>query len=238
MKNLGDLDSFLKDEEEIAKKTLGHFRKEFELYERSFNLLLETVDYLCDLTTKDKPFGSMAKDAIMFIMPRIVQSMQSIRILKLKGYYYDASVLERGLMESMGLCAYFALNDKEAENWLKGKDVKIAKIKLFEYVPTLLKKDARGAKSLYGELCRYVHSNIRAIMSLVVRQPETQDLRLRFGPEFDKEKMDEIADYPMLMSIVLMQIFKDELTEKRKEDIMRFLKQYRAEKKLMRKNKA
>lgn len=233
MKNLNDLDSFLKDEEEITKETLSHFKKEFELYERSFNLLLETVSYLCDLTTKEKPFGSMAKDAIMFIMPRIVQSMQSIRILSLKGYYYDVSVLRRSLIESIGLCAYFALNEKEAKNWLEGKDVKMAKIRLFDYIPKLLGREDDSGKSVYGQLSRYVHTNIRAIVTLIFKQPKTRGLGLKFGPEFDKEDMDEISAYPTLMSLMLMKIFKDELTEKGKEKITRFLEQYKAEKKLM-----
>ena len=121
LKDSFDLDSLLKDEDEVTKETLSQFKKEFELYERSFNLLLETVGDLCDLTTSDKPFGSMAKHAIMLIMPRIVQSIQAIRILNLKGYYYDASVIERGLVESIGLCAYFASRKKKQRIGLKAR---------------------------------------------------------------------------------------------------------------------
>ena len=102
---------------------------------------------------------------------------------------------------------------------------------------TLLSADAHGAKSFYGELCRYVHTNVRAVVSLIVKQPKTRDWGLILGPEFDKEKVDEIAGYPTLVSLMLVKIFRDELTENRKEEITRFIEQYVSEKKLMKKNK-
>jgi len=225
-----DSEDFLKAEDETAKNTLSNFRKEFELYKRSFNLLSETVSYLLD-STKDKRSDSR-ESAIFSIMPRIIRSMQSIKNLTLKGYYYDVSVLERSLVESMGLCAYLALNKKEAENWIKGKDVKIAKIKLFDYVLKLLsiKNVDEESYRLYGELCGYVHTTARAIVSLVDFNYPSGQIGLQFTSVFDKDRVREIASYPTIMLAIVKEIFHKRLPEKKKAEIMKLLEEYVTEK--------
>jgi len=155
--------------------------------------------------------------------------MQSIRVLNLKGYYYDVKVLERCLLESMGLCAYFALNEEETENWIRGKD-NIAKIKLVDYTSLLLGVKGRRGVPFYGKLSGYVHTKVRAIASLIV-DIDPEGISFQLTPIFDKEKVSEISWYPTLMLAILRRIFLDELSEKRKGEIMRFLEQYVAEKK-------
>ena len=228
MKSSNYFNNFLKAEDENTKKTLREFRKEFELYERSFDLLCETLGYLYKWAKPDRTY-STAKFVILSILPRIVQTMQSIRLLTLKGYYYDTAVLERSLVESIGLCAYFALNEKEAENWFKGNDVKIAKIRLPDYIPLLLRvksEDLESAKSVYGKLSEYVHTNIKAIVSLVTNFND-KSTRVSFAviPSFSKEKVTINAGYPLCMLCMLVEIFRDELTKKRREKILRSAKQ-------------
>lgn len=229
-----DSEDFLKAEHEAAKKTLSKFRKEFELYKRSFNLLSETVSYLLD-STKDKR-TDYKETAVLSIMPRIIRSMQSIKNLTLKGYYYDVSVLERSLVESMGLCAYLALNEKEAENWIKGKDVKIAKIKLFDYVLKLLsiKNLDEESHRIYGELCGYVHTNARAIVSLFDFDYPWGQIGLKFTSVFDKDRVHEIASYPISMLAILTEIFHKRLPERKKAKIIKLLGECATERRLMR----
>ena len=215
LKNLSYFNDFLEKEDETAKKNLRHFKKEFELYARSFNLLSETINYLNGLT--DGQVFSTGKYAVLFIMPRILQSMQSIRALILKGYYYDAAILHRSLVEGIGLCAYLALNEKEAKNWVGGKDVKIAKIELVNRIFTL------SGKSVYGKLSGYVHTYMKAIASLIADyNDKLRKLGFQYTPKFDKERIPEVTYYPSLILAMLLEIFKDELDEKRK-DIMKFL---------------
>lgn len=177
--------------------------------------------------TEDRP-ADVRKSAILAIIPRIIRSMQSIRDLTLKGYYYDASVLERSLIESMGLCAYLAFNEKEAENWTKGNDVKTPKIKLFDWAFKLLRVKDKDADSyrIYGELCGYVHTSAKAITSLMKFNHGRGLVDLQFISNFEKERVHEIASYPTLMLIIVKEIFHDELAGKRKENIMKWVKEY------------
>jgi hypothetical protein len=222
-----NFDSFIKAEDEVTKETLRHFKRMFELYERSFNLLLETVSCLFDLTKTKLP-DSTAKEVILLIIPRIIHSIESIRNLTLKGYYYDVAVLQRSLAESMGLIAYFALNEKEAEKWIEGKDIKIPKIELFDFVIKLFGAKDFSAKSDYGRLCEYVHTNVRAIVSMLDLNQPAPEIGLLITPQFDKEKVVVIASYPTIMLIIIQKIF-NELPEKRREKINKFCRRYSAE---------
>lgn len=223
--------NFAEAEEENTRKALSQLKKDFEIYENSLNLLMETIDQIASFSSPKRRYSG-AKAAIMSILPRIIQSMQSIRILALKGYYYDVAVLQRSLLESIGLCAYFALNEEEARNWIKGGDVKIAKIELFDYVFLLIgEKGTRGARSVYGELCRYVHANVRAIISLVDDIDRTKGtIAFHFLPEFDKNTCREsISCFPTLMLLVLSEIFENELGDKTRKGIVRIVEEYLTE---------
>ncbi|MBA7470394.1 hypothetical protein ES707_05679 [subsurface metagenome] len=177
---------------------------------------------------KDPSKIPTAKKVILIITTRIIQSMQAIRVLNLKGYYYDLRVLERCLLENMGLCAYFALNEEETEKWIKGKN-KIARIRLIDYISLLVGIKEGGWIPIYGKLSGYVHTNLRSIASLIV-DIDPEGISFQVTPIFDKEKVSEISLYPTVMLIILARIFRDELTKTRKARIMRFCKQILAEK--------
>lgn len=222
-------DNFLWAEDENTKKTRCLLGKDFELYKRSFNLLCETIDHLSELMEKDPRKIPRAKKVILMITNRIVQLMQSIRVLNLKGYDCDVRVLERCLLESMGLCAYFALNEEETENWIKSKD-SIAKIRLVDYISLLLGVNGRSGIPFYGNLSKYVHTYAESIAFLIVdTDREAGELSFALTPIFDEEKVSEISWIPTLMLAVLGKIFRDELTEKRNGEITRLLKKYVAE---------
>lgn len=228
MKSFHNYDAFLEAEDDVTKETLSCFKKDIELYQCSFDMLMETILYLSEHSIRERT-SSDAKAVIFAFLPRIVQSMQSFRVLNLKGYYYDALVILRSFVESLGLCAYFALNEDEAENWMKGKDVQVSKIKLADHISTLLSTEGSEMKHLYGDLCNYVHTNIRAIVSFVSKiDHESSIVALKFIPELDKEKFEKVSPLPSLTLSVLSEIFKSELAEKR-EKILKFIKQYLAE---------
>lgn len=231
MKTLNLFNKFLRAEDENIEQTIRQFGKDLELYKSSFNFLCDTKAYLYELMEKDPSKIPTPKKIILMVITRITQSIQSIRILNLRGYYYDVKVLERCLLESMGLCAYLALNEEEVDNWLKG-NVKIARIKLVDYISLLLDTEEHHGIPFYGKLSRYVHTDVSAIASLIVdTDHEAYVTSFQLTPIFDKEKVSEISWYPTLMLAILRRIFLEELSEKRKGEIMRFLRQYVAEKK-------
>lgn len=235
LKHFDNLERYLEEEEKTERETLRKSRKDLELYQRSFDLCSETITQIC-AATKRKPLGSTAKEAILFVLPRVMQSMQAIRLLNLRGYYYDASIVERSFIEATGLCAYLALNEEDSERWISGKGIKEAKIKLFEYVPKLLEIKADpeyvGTRALYGQLSAYVHTDPRAITTFVsdwmTEKPPKKiggkllgELGIQFTSRFDKEKLRKIGRYPTLMTIMLTVIFENELTKKRSKKIRR-----------------
>jgi hypothetical protein len=168
-----------------------------------------------------------------------MQSMQAIRLLNSRGYYYDASVAERSLMEATGLCAYLALNQEDSKRWISGKGIKEAKIKWFDYVFKLLdtSTDTDNVRALYGQLSEYVHTEPEALTTLVSfdwaakRPPKKiggikyRIIGLQFTPRFDREKPIRIGSYPLIMTDMLAVIFEKELTEKRSKKIRRLARQ-------------
>ena len=133
-------------------------------------------------------------------------------------------MLRRCLIESIGLCAYLALNEEEVKNWIEG-NVKIARIKLVDYISLLFGIKERRGIPFYGKLSVYVHTNVGAIVSLII-DIDPEGISFQLTPIFDKEKAIEISWYPTFMLVVLTKIFRDELPKKRKGEIMRFYEQH------------
>ena len=229
MKSL-DLNDFLEAEFQCTTQTILYLGKDLILYEHAFNLLLEMINHIHDRKMPENPLP-LVKSAIMLIVPRIVQSLQSIRDLTLKGYYYDLSVVQRSFIESIGLCAYLSQNpEKEALNWLKGKNVSVAKINLLHYAGKLLKDtktDTKRAKALYGRLCNYAHANVRALVSLLSKI-ESPNLTIGtfYVPVFDEKQVECIAPWTIFTLAVLKEIFYDELAERKRNKITKQLNLY------------
>jgi hypothetical protein len=229
-----NLDDFLEAEFECATQTILYLEEDLILYEHTFNLLLEMIAHINDRKIPENPL-SLVKSAVMIIVPRIVQSLQSIRDLTLKGYYYDLSVVQRSFIESIGLCAYLSQSlEEEALNWVKGKDVNVTKINLLPYATKLLKDiktDSKGGKALYGKLCHYVHTNPRALMSLFGKIDDPTlgtypALGTYYVPVFDEKKVECIAPWAIFTLAVLKEIFYDELSERKRNKITKKLNDY------------
>lgn len=230
MKTLNLFDNFLWAEEENTRRTLRQFGKDLELYKHSFNLLCETFVHLHKLMEKDPRKIPTPKKVVLIIVNRIIQLISSIRVLNLKGYYYDVKVLERCLFESMGLCAYLGSNLEEVDNWMEGK-VEMAKIKLVDCISSLLDIKERRGIPFYGKLSGYVHTDASSVVSSLIVDIDREAYAMSFQltPIFDEEKACEISWYPMLMLLILRKIFGDELSKKRKGEIVKFCKQYVAQ---------
>jgi hypothetical protein len=205
----------LRAENEINKRTLSQFKKENKFYERALNFLYEVVNYLYQSKSSEH-FDSTF--AILTMLPRLFGTIQSIRVLTVKGYYYDAVILERSVVENLGLCVYLARNEKEAERWLTGKDIRMPKINIFDEFFSLIssdavKKDDYG-KALYGKLSQYVHATLKAIgptyvISIGDIEDQSYKVDYAFPPFFDEKLVTHFALYPMLTLIMLVELFKD-----------------------------
>jgi len=224
----------LRAENEITKYMLSQFKKEIKFYERALNLLYEIVDYLYQ-SKPSTPFDSTF--AILTMLPRLFGTIQSITILTIKGYYYDAVILERSVVENLGLCVYLAKNEKEAKRWLTGKDIRVPKINLFDEFFSLVSEDAGKKdhkwKALYGNLSQYVHATLKAIgPTYVVNIGDIEDQSSKveyvFPPFFDEKLVTHFAVYPMLTLIMLVELFKEDLKDRYLNKILKCLGDYRS----------
>lgn len=223
-------------EEKNTKKTLNRFKKEFKFYERYINLL---YDVIVDVSkaTKSKPLSG-SKAVIFSMLPRLVGTMQSMRILNLKGYYYDERILGRSILENFGLCTYLSENEEEAKNWLDGKDIKISKTRLYYELGSFMMGERKEeykkeANAEYGKLSCYVHANVRAIASSFMGKSKKAtakskkgQVEWRFPPFFKEEWVTSIALFPIILLFVVMGLFKNELGNERIEKITNALMEY------------
>jgi hypothetical protein len=212
---------FEKKEEETAEATFKKLKKEFELFERCFDLFMETIDCVAK-STESKLLDSEGKNATFIILPRIVQSIQSFRLLIIRGYYYDSRIIGRSLLESIGLCSHLSANEEEAIRWLHGKRIKLASIHLLDSW-LHIRDDVKAKKAyeaMWGGLCNFVHTDIRGATYLIDRfSKKTKiidgaiagNVTFQFVSRFDKKEAKEIADIPLFATLMLEDIFQTEL---------------------------
>ena len=219
----------LREEEKITRNTLSRFKREFEFYERSINLIYDITTYLCDLTKSKRPSDSKA--AILFMIPRLLGTMQSIRVLNLKGYYYDDRILGRSILENFGLCVYLARNQEEAGNWMKGKDISIPKIKLYSELASFLAKEIekyeKEGNAEYGKLSSYVHASLWAIAPSFLEPGKKPRVVMKVPPFFSKKQMSPLALFPMTLLIIIREVFKNELGNIWIDKILNILREYK-----------
>jgi hypothetical protein len=216
--------SYIESEKETTKLTSEKFKKELMLYARFFDLFMETIDCIGE-STESKLIDSEGKNATIIILPRVVQSIESIRLLTTKGHYYDSAIIERSLLESLGLCAHLSSNEEEAKRWIRGEKIKLPSIDLLDFPRWLHvgKDDDRWKKFwnvLYGQLCNYVHTNIRSAASLIRRDRKKEEriggvmsgrLKCQYAALFDGSRAREILADLVLATLIVENIFKEEL---------------------------
>lgn len=222
----------IQTENEVTKDTLSWFKKETEFYKHALNLLHEIAECIFH----SKPIRNFdSKFAIITMLPRLIGTIQSIRVLTVKGYYYDAVILERSVVENLGLCVYITKNEKEATKWLSGKDIRMPKINLFGEFFSLVSGDAvkkdHKWEALYGKLSQYVHATLKAIGPTYVAnigdiEDHTSKVEYEFPPFFDKKLVTNFAVYPMLTLIMLVELFKEELKDRYLNKILKCLGDY------------
>jgi hypothetical protein len=222
--HVSDYKIYVEDEEEVQKVTFKKFKEEFKLYERSFDMLMETIDCVFN-SAEGKLLDSLGKTATVIILPRIVQSIQSIRLLIAKGHYYDYSIIGRSLLESIGLCAHISSNEEEAKRWIDGKPIELASIHLIDLARWLkLGKDSakigKDYRAVYGHLCDYVHTNLKGASSLIAEFGKKKKrignlngrmIALKFTPQFEGTEGRSIAIFPIYATLIIQDIFKTEL---------------------------
>lgn len=225
---------FISLENQNSKEALKNYKKEMNICTSSFNLLSENIDSLFAQTAKI-PFD-ISHIALLMAVYRLLGTMQSMRDLTLKRYYFESNILQRNFYETIGLCVYFKQNPDKAMIWLKGKQVEVSSIKLFNLVGKIYEaenKKTNEFNAAYGLLSNYVHSNARAYSTIVSGfieddNPVDGTVANSIGLKTPSSKCnyDLILDMviqPCVLLFALPYLFENNFPEKRKDKILRFV---------------
>ena len=215
---------FLQRFEEWEAKCIEHTKKQFQNEMIRFKRSSNTLYYAFSSILRPELHQDPRKRAIMFLTPKLIFSFKAIRDLTLKGYYFETSLLERDVIECLGLCSLFARDKDKASKWMKGEDLEISKRQISNEIAVFFKSasnDRVNLKKIYDYLSRYVHYDLKAVISFVPYKGKRKVAFQRL-PVFEKEKANHFSIYPLLLSTILWVVFEDELGEELRKEMQDF----------------
>ena len=202
-------------QERLHEKRALEFSKDaLEQYETAYSLCDEI---LYDIEENVDMKGDHDRRAIFMILVRIMGTMQSIQWLFLKGHYYDAAVLERSFMESLGTCCYISQNKGTGEKWFK-EDKLCTSLDKFKAIAKTLRREIAEeyTSDFYRKLCKFVHGNRWAIGTLISEVEDEYDsseelwtIRFSNPSPYDKRIVDNVAGYPLVTLLVIQELFPE-----------------------------
>jgi hypothetical protein len=212
--------------ERLHEKRALEFSKEvLEKYETAYSLCDEI---LYDLEESVTFTDDLDRQAIFMILIKLMGTMQSIKWLFLKGYYYDAEVLGRSFVESLGTCCYIHQNKGIGDKWFKDEKL-CTSLEKFQAINKTLKREIteQDTAHFYRNLCKFVHGNRTAIGTLIFEvedeydsKDELKTIRFRYPSKYDKRIVDSLIGHPLGTLLVIQEIFpeisdfdKKEITE-------------------------
>lgn len=214
----------LKREEENIKLSRKHYGKELSIFVECFNLLVDTVHHISNILGKPATY---AQACIVANCGRILTSLGAYIDLLMKGYYYDAIVIERSLIENVYLIECFVKDEKSAEKWVKG-ELTFSKIKK----ELDLYSDEKFVK-YYLSMCDFVHANMRAIFTLLVETHKTTQVAdVYIIPRFRLDPNIALMFFPLVGFMTLSDLilaFNGLMNPKMKTQIVNSLKMWNLE---------
>lgn len=202
-------------QERLHEKRALEFSKDaLEQYETAYSLCDEI---LYDIEDNVDLKGNPDRQAIFVSLVRIMGTMQSIKWLFLKGYYYDAFVLVRSFMESLGTCCYISQNKGTGERWFNDKKIG-ASLDMFKAINKTLNPEIpeENTAKFYGKLCMFAHGDNWAIGTLISEVEDEDDLedglktiRFRNPSPYDKGWVDTVAGNPLVTLLVIQELFPE-----------------------------
>jgi hypothetical protein len=213
----------LEQEEQDNLRKGSNTNGSLEYFNFGLSLCFLSLNFLANESAK-KPF-EMKKNVAFLLLNRLTSITRSIELLTLRGYYYEAKVMERSFWEAMGLCCYLSYNEYQAEKWFYGEIVELPKNQSTEiFAKTLDYNLAPGAsKEIYGRLCAFVHSDASAVLSLASIKDCTQwnikGITTAIPSQFNSCMIDGLSTFTMSILLVMIKVFSAELPEEHKRII-------------------
>ena len=177
-RHVSSFEYIVKVEKENIRKTKVLMKEEIKLYKDSFNLFAEVLDELYPHPIREAK--SITEMAVLPILSKIAMLLKSYFNLVIMGYYHEAIVLHRNILESVLLCMLVAEKPKYAMKWLKDK-----------IEPSEVKKELglESVADVYGMMSGYAHLNIRSFGTFLEIKMEKQRGLMIAGwtPRFNEE---------------------------------------------------
>lgn len=215
--NVSFFDYIVKVEKENIRKTRVLLKKKIKLNKDSFNLFAEMLGEL--YPTPIQKAKSITDMAVLPILSKIAMSLKSYFNLVMMGYYHDAIIVYRNILESVLLCMLVAEKPKYAVKWLKAK-----------IEPSEVRKEL-GLKSVadvYNTMSHYVHLNIRSMGTFVeIRMEEQRGLMIAgWVPQFnaDNARFMLIPIFGPTLISYLSYSYKNRLSANLLKRISRYMK--------------
>lgn len=235
MKNkpVNSLSLYLRFEREAEKEIFSDWSTLLNSYKKGFNAFSSSVDFLTKNSAQN--IEHFNQFMIIVIMNRLIGTIQSLRALTLKGYYYEACVLQRNFLESLGLCAYLADNPEKISLILKHNRLDISSSGLFRYTQRIFSKEKDEhlneiTVKLYGTLCDYVHGNLNATLKgLSVEVDDLEGkvdgqsslgLNLKLPSDPDVDKVSELSLFPLIAILGLLYCYDGVLSPKQRKKLL------------------
>jgi hypothetical protein len=231
------LSDYLRYEKEAEKNSVLRCEELLKLYKLTFNAFSKTIQFL----TKNSDFTDMKSNQFIIItaMYRLIGTLQSIRILVLKGYYYEANVLTRTIWESLGFCAYLKDNPEKSNQIFEHKKLDISSIGLFKYNLRIFgmqrnEEQEKLTNKMYGEFCDYVHGNLNATLKgisanfdhLITKDAhgsEFATMTMTLPSDLDTAQVLDLLTLPTFAIIGLRYCFDDSLSQEQKRRLQRII---------------
>lgn len=195
-------------EKEIVQKTKKRLDKEIILYQESLNLLVEILDILYpDSGKKDR---SLVDLVLLPVLSKAVMAMKSYFNLVIKGYYNEAIVINRNILESALLGILVTKKEEYAAKWFDGS------LKSREVRKAVGFKDENDLQEIYDMMSHYVHVNVGSLGSIIKFEIEEKRMVVRWVPDFNEE-LARYMLFPTISFILishLSELFKNKLDRK------------------------
>jgi len=211
-------DYIRKVEKEIVQEAEEKLYREITLYQESLNLLVDILDNLYpDSGKKELSFVDFV---LLPILSKTVMSLKSYFDLVIKGYYNEAIVINRNILESALLCMLITKKEEYAEKWFAGK------LRSLEVRKALGLKGENDLQEIYSMMSDYVHTNVGSLGSIIKFEIEKKRMVVRWAPDFDEE-LSRYMLFPTISFLLISHmsdLFRDRFDRKVLDEMAKYKK--------------
>lgn len=187
---------FEKKESEILTLSQGAFGIVYPVYWSALGILKDAIDILITEYASSPPTGeSKYALALLMLINRSIQHLESIRLLTERGLYGDAFILLRSVMSDLSMCNYLSIHPELLDLFLNENEKDYQENKEFknafnegEIERSLIARGIEPAKNGFRVLSKTSHASSFGSQLFGYRPDGGNKYHFNYGPKFDAEK--------------------------------------------------